>query len=142
MICSMMLFVMEEINNTGFQSAITALIGGAMSLVIKGAWDFWKNKNDNKTELEKAKIDDWKKRYMELEESYAGYRDDAKKREYKYQEKQKGLQDQIRTLEKALDKASRFMSLSLKLLKTTTDPNDVAINAVISEMDKIYKEDG
>ena len=129
---------MEE--NQGIWTAIIAAASGVFSIVAKGYWDSYKTKTNNQANLEIAKIDDWKNRYMELDKAYNQYRAEAAEREYSYQEKQKGLQDQISTLRSALDKATRFMGLSLKLLKTTTDPKDAAILAVIEEMDKIYDD--
>lgn len=127
--------------NTGLWGAIIASISGFLGVFLKAFYDAYKNSNDNRTEIEKAKIDGWQKKYSELEEIFSLFKNDTSEREDEWRKRQSKLQSELNSMRLSLDKANRFMALALTIMKTTADQSDKAIVAVIQKMDMLYGQD-
>jgi len=127
--------------NTGLWGAIIASISGFLGVFLKAFYDAYKNSNDNRTEIEKAKIEGWQKKYSELEEIFSLFKNDTSEREDEWRKIQSKLQSELNSMRLSLDKANRFMALALTIMKTTADQSDKAIVAVIQKMDMLYGQD-
>jgi|DEB0MinimDraft_4_1074332.scaffolds.fasta_scaffold93894_3 hypothetical protein len=127
--------------NTGLWGAIIASISGFLGVFLKAFYDAYKNSNDNRTEIEKAKIEGWQKKYSELEEIFSLFKNDTSEREDEWRKRQLKLQSELNSMRLSLDKANRFMALALTIMKTTADQSDKAIVAVIQKMDMLYGQD-
>jgi len=127
--------------NTGLWGAIIASISGFLGVFLKAFYDAYKNSNDNRTEIEKAKIEGWQKKYSELEEIFSLFKNDTSEREDEWRKRQSKLQSELNSMRLSLDKANRFMALALTIMKTTADQSDKAIVAVIQKMDMLYGQD-
>jgi len=127
--------------NTSLWAAIIASISGFLGVFLKAFYDAYKNSNDNRTKIEKAKIEGWQKKYSELEEIFSLFKNDVREREGEWRKTQSELQYELNKMRLSLDKANRFMALALTIMKTTADQSDSAIVAVIQKMDMLYGED-
>ena len=127
--------------NTGLWGAIIASISGFLGVFLKAFYDAYKNSNDNRTEIEKAKIEGWQKKYSELEEIFSLFKNDTSEREDEWRKRQLKLQSELNSMRLSLDKANRFMALALTIMKTTADQSDKAIVAVIQKTDMLYGQD-
>ena len=130
-----------EKDSQSLWGAIIASISGFLGVFLKAFYDAYKNSNDNRTEIEKAKIEGWQKKYSELEEIFSLFKSDTSEREDEWRKRQSKLQSELNSMRLSLDKANRFMALALTIMKTTADQSDKAIVAVIQKMDMLYGQD-